>query len=479
MAYMRDKNSRRLDDLDVLAKPDTRLADYMVTAPNTSTSGALDLTQRTIFKPNVTPARWRIGFRNYNLRASTYYTTPCTITGVWAGTPAYDTSTSGPTRWNGHATAAPTQVHTGSITVPVDGTFAWSNWVNGDATYKTTGKLISWGFTSTATGTGIATGNGFQGCSASGASNAGNQTLTSPSIAANAVHLDVVIEYEFADTAKVIVFVGDSNTVGYSPAGPPLITSPQASVLPHESWPMLAAAQAGFVAVNLGVGSATVTEFASTRPQMWSRLSSTVDLDAAVVSLGTNELTSGDSNFITQCLAVNTLLRGTYGVTRIYWTTITPRCYPDGAYTSGGTKVAGTLSADAASGATSVSCSFSPALAAMLIGTGPNAESRTVTGVSGSGPYTATVAALTNTHYAGEALGQGDELYRRKINNYLRQNPDGITGCFDFEKVMESSPGAFRMDDRYSASDWLHRQRGAQAALAALVAAVGVAANYA
>lgn len=82
---------------------------------------------------------------------------------------------------------------------------------------------------------------------------------------------------------------------------------------------------------------------------------------------------------------------------------------------------------------------------------------------TGSGPYTCTLnAALVNTHYASERLSQGNERNRRYRNNFLRNLPDAVAGVFDFEKLMERTPGAFDCDPRYACSDRLHFYRGAQ-----------------
>lgn len=457
-----------------LGRPATRVASCPVTAPNSSTAAtALDLTQRTMLKLPFAVARWRIGFRNQNLRSATAYTTPCSITGVWAGLPTFDTGTSTAGRWPGNCTAAPTQVSTG-LTVPVDGSRVWTSWITNSTFTKNTGKVISWGLTSAATGTGIASGNGYQGATAAGAANAGNQTLTSPSVAPNALYLDVVVEYEFAESVRLVMAIGDSNTLQYG-LSPSLITSAGGGSLPHESWPMLAGAMGGFAVINLGVGSAQSVDWAVNYPALWDRLPSGCLPDAAFVSLGTNDLSAGITSFITYMQAIHTKIRTTYSCNTIWQSTITPRCFPDGAFTLGGTKVGGFLMADAAIGATSVSCSFSPATsAALLIGLGPGAEQRTVTAVTGSGPYAATVAGLTQNHWAGESISNGDESTRHLINNFLRQLPDAITGCFDFEKLLEATPGSFTMDGRYANSDYLHFIRSVGVLKASLILGTGV-----
>jgi hypothetical protein len=100
-------------------------------------------------------------------------------------------------------------------------------------------------------------------------------------------------------------------------------------------------------------------------------------------------------------------------------------------------------------------------------------EDVTVSAVTGSGPYSVTISAPANQHWAGEMVVGDTERIRQYINAYLRNIPYGISGCFDFEKLLESAPSSNKLDPRYSASDWLHTTRGAAIEKAKLIAMAG------
>lgn len=472
MAYMRDSAGRRLDSFEVVGKPLTRKAYMPVTAPN-ATNGAsvLDIWQRTMVRFPYAVKRYRLGFANVNLRSTATLTTPATITGVFRGTPLYDPATSGGSRWLGQCAAALTSI-SGELTVPVDRSRVWTAWDETEIPANTD-TVFSLGLTTPATGTGIAGGNGYQGIYGAGAANAGNATVSSPQTLASALRLDIVIEYEFEESIQIGLFVGDSNTINYSTA-PQGVTNSGPAALPHEAWPVLAGGMAGFAAVNIGVGSATTDDFATALPYLWTRVDlPSVDFDFAIVSLGTNGLSTGLSGFLAAFKLVNDKLRNDYGITKIYWTTISPRAYPSGSYTSGGTVIQGTLSAACSAGATSLSCSYSPANGLLTVGNGFVMEDVTVSGVSGTGPYTVTTTATANAHVAGEPVMGDLERSRQYINMYIRNMPYGITGIFDFEKLLESAPNSNMLDPRFASSDWLHTTRGAALEKAKVVAMAG------
>lgn len=472
MAYMKDSTGRRLDTFEVVGKPLTRKAYMPVTAPNaTNAATALDIWQRTLVRFPYAVKRYRIGFANVNLRSTATLTTPATITGVFRGTPLYDTATSGGSRWLGQCAAALTSI-SGELTVPVDRTRVWTAWDETDIPANTD-VVFSMGLTTPATGTGIAGGNGYQGIYGTGSANAGNATVTSPQTLASALRLDIVIEYEFEDSIQIGLFIGDSNTVNYGTA-PQGVTNSGPSALPTEAWPVMAGGLAGFAAVNIAVGSATTEDFASALPYLWTRVDlPSVDFDFAVVSLGTNGLSDGLSGFLAAFKTVNDKLRNDYGIQKIYWTTVTGRAFPAGGYTSGGAVVHGTLTAAAAAGATTISSSFSPANGLLTIGNGALMEDVTVSAVTGTGPYTVTTTALANAHVAGEMVTRDLERTRQYVNAYLRNMPYGITGVFDFEKLLESGPNSNMLDPRYAATDWLHTTRGAALEKAKIVAMAG------
>lgn len=466
--------TRTTADARYIGKPETRVGMIPLTAPNsTDVATALDFTQRALIRLPLRGAEWRIGWRNRNLRSATIPTTPCTITGVWTGKPERHTASTSAQRWNGNIAGTVTQV-ANSLTIPTDGTFAYTPWITDNPIEEGVDKVLSWGLTSTATGTGIATGNAFQGVIATGAAQASSAALTSPTITRNVIRLDVVVQYRFAAPVQHGLFVGDSRTLSYSQGRlplPTLITNVPASALPHESWPMIAGAMAGAAVSNIGVGATTLSDWAATRPQLWERFPAGEQYDFAVVSLGINGVSGGVNGFSTHMQTINAKLRNDYGIGRIIWTTIAPA-----GFSSNYAK----FSADSAAGATSVSLSASPAVGTLMLGDGYTAEDVEVASVSGTGPYTATLsAATTYAHTSGESATWSSERWRRIINALLRQLPDGISGCVDFERILEASPGSPLGDPRLVDSDGLHYTRSASMEMARAVATVATRPKFA
>ncbi|NWL34417.1 SGNH/GDSL hydrolase family protein [Paenarthrobacter nitroguajacolicus] len=450
-----------------VGKPGTRRSMIPLSAPNQTTAAtSSDFTFRSMVKFPRPVKRWRLGIMNRNLRSTTIPTSPITVTGVYIGEPVYGASVASGGRWVGACTGALTQVDDG-FTVPVNGNRGWSDWVTEETFEAGVERVISWGSTTAATGTGVAFGNSLQVIRAAGSANAGNATLSGATTGVSLAFGDIVIEYEFAEPIQTGLFVGDSNTLHYNPSTPPLLPSAGAGTLPYETWPCVAGDMGGFAAINLGVGSTTMAEWGSTVPILWDR----VDLasyvaDFAVVSLGTNSLAAGQSQaFLDNFRLINAKLRA-LGITRIFWTDITPREYAN---------LHGTLTAAASAGATSISSTYNAPNGTILIGSGTNAEQVTVSGTSGAGPYTLTVGALANAHAVGESVTSGNEMERRLYNNLLRQLPDGITGVVPFEKALEASPNSPSCDPRYVSHDALHFLRSANAVKAQVTISAGVA----
>ncbi|MGX6508303.1 hypothetical protein [Rhodococcus sp. SJ-2] len=446
--------------------PGTRVGMLPFSAPNSITPAAVtDLTQRSLVQLPFPALEWRIGFRNRSNRSATVPTTPCTITGVWTGAPQRTTGSMTGQRWNGNIEGTVSQVH-GQFTVPTDGSFAWSDWIGDDPIVAGVDKVVSWGLTTPNEGTGTASGNALQGVVATGSAQASQAVLTSPVINRNSIRLDVIVQYRFDESVQHGLYVGDSRTISYSQSRlplPALITDVPVSALPHESWPMTAAAMSGAAASNLGIGSATLADWAVNNLQMWDRAVAGEEYDFAVVSLGINGVAGGLNGFSTHMQTINAKLRA-MGIGRIWWTTIAPAGFAD-QYAK--------LSEPATAGATTVSLAASPPAGTVMIGSGYTTEDVTVSSVSGTGPYTATLSAgTTYDHAANEDATWTSERWRRVINNVLRQLPDGIAGCVDFERILEATPGSPVGDPRLVDSDGLHYTRAASVEMARSVAAV-------
>lgn len=459
-------------------KPGTRQSYMTLSGPLTTASvAAYDMAYRTLARLPMKTKRWRIGFANRNLRSTTTLTTPCTITGLYIGTPVYGTASVTGARWQGAATAALTQV-AGQIAVPVDGTVGWSTWVTG-AGYQFdpyVEKVIGWGHSNPATGNGFGySSTSYQAYRQTGQSaNPGPAALSTPEFTTQ-MFLDIIIEYEFDGPGQIGVFVGDSNTFGVATSAPPLFPSSQTGTLPHEAWPTVAGELATFSAINLGVGSTTLSDFASGFPGLWTRIDlTTVPIDFAVVSLGTNGLSSSQGNFdnfVSYILQINAKLRS-YGIRRIYWTDITPR-----GLTACATTLAAAVNAGDTTFQTNATLSFNDGQSNGVLGTDTNGEffGATSTTPTGTGPYTYTLsAAAANAHAVGDIVTSGTEAARRRINAWLRNLPDGISGIISFELAFEASPQSASADPRLVCTDGLHFARGAAMQRAANAAIAGI-----
>lgn len=208
-------------------------------------------------------------------------------------------------------------------------------------------------------------------------------------------------------------------------------------------------------------------------PKLYDRIPAGAEYDFAVVSLGTNSIGAALNDFVAQVQNINAYIRTTLGIDTIWWTTITPRGYPNGSH-NGSTVVAGYLNANVAAGATSFTSTTQLGTGTTQVGLGANWEDVTISSVTGTGPYTCNTGAFVNAHYSGEPCSQGNERSRRYWNNHLRNLPDGIAGVFDFERLVEKTPGSYDCDPRLVSSDYLHFVRGANIEKARAVVSAGV-----
>lgn len=482
MAYMKDSMGRRLDSFAVAPVPTgmgfvagaTNPLTRRVTAPLGSTSGtlaatALDRCQRTIVTLPVPVTRWRLKIANWNILGNTALTTPISGTGIYYGTPAGVVTTGSTNRWNGDFASAPTQA-AGAFTVPTDGTDYVSPWISTPLAAKTP-LLLSIGFTTPATGTGVSTGSGCQiaGLNTAGASGRAGDTVISGTTGYFAptagAYFDIRVEYEFVGTAPIGVFIGDSITEGTSDGD---VFRVQQGCLPHETWPGAAGMQGNYATINLGTASANLAAFDSAAKRTWARadLATTVP-DFAVVALGTNNIGAAYTGNIAAYVALFQLIKS-MGIKRIFVSTLIPR--------TDGAALAGTLQADAAVGATSISSSISiPDGTAIQIGWGRTLERLTTNGApTGTGPYTIPLPATAIAHKAGDQVISGLEMSRQGINDWLRQVPGDVLGCLDFDLAIAFGIGSSKPDPRTMSNDGVHPLRSGYQRMGQLAAPLGV-----
>jgi lysophospholipase L1-like esterase len=443
-----------------------------VTAPINSPHGAFggvatDWLQATVVQLPATTTRWRLKFANRQLQNNTLLTTPMTSTAWYIGSPA-KSATDSTGRWSGAFTASPTQCLSG-FSVPVDGTDYVSPWVTaGNLQFtRDVPRLLQWATSTPASGTGISSASNVTQSflNTTGGSALVGQTAPAGFISATLMG-DVRIEYEFVGPQQVGVFIGDSITAGLGDGD---VTGSYLGTLFNEKYPNVAASRGGFIAVNLGIGSTGLTAspgnvFQSTSNYAWTRadLATTVP-DFAVICLGTNDLGGSIAAILT---AYRTLIANirSLGINRIFVGTILPRY---------GQAFQGYLTANAAAAATTISSTINTGAVPILIGTGRTQETRTVSAVAGTGPYTLTVPALTNAHTGGTspllgeqvAFGPG-EILRQQLNDWLRQLPDSVSGCIDFAKAFETYSGSASPNAALMSTDLLHPIRSGYSVMA-------------
>lgn len=437
----------------VAGDPGTRRLSMTLGDCNTLGSAiARDSNQRVLIRFPRRVQRFRFRVANHNLLTSTNYTTPFTLTSFYIGTPAYDTT--GLCRWNGAFASAPTSILTGPFTVPTDGTDWVSSWITLPDQYQETDFLLSYGFTTAATGTGVGiSGNGdaFRGAAST---NAGD--LNPAGLAAESGKLfgDMRLEYEVGSGTRVGLFVGDSITAGAGGPGTPPESDVRVAILPQERWPDTAGRIGNFCATNLGVGSIGGASFNSAANMQIARAaigtSATVP-DFAVSLLGTNDLFAGYTTCIARITAVVAALRS-LGIKEIYHGTILPK---------GLTTFAGTITGATIVGATSIVSTVDiNAGVSTVVGSSNDYEVVTVTGKSGTGPWTLTVSPLTKAHAAGTRIVAADEATRIRVNSWLRQLPLGLAGVIDFDQHMVETSGGSMPLRTYMFDDLVHPHRG-------------------
>jgi lysophospholipase L1-like esterase len=422
-----------------------------------NTAGAAvvrDQSQRTLVRFPRRIKRFRIRAANHNLLTSTNYTTPLTYTNFYIGTPVY--ATTGLGRWTGNLAAAPTNILPGPHAVPTDGTDYVSAWATLPEQYQETDFILSYGFTAPATGTGVClSGNGdaFRGGTSA---NAADLSVSAWSAEAGKIFGDLRLEYEVEGAPRVGLFVGDSITAGAgdTAGATPPEADPRIGILPHERWPDLAGRAGNFCAVNLGVGSIGGGSFNAATNMQFTRAaigtSATVP-DFAVSLLGTNDLYGGFTAVTAKITATVAAIRA-LGIKEIYHGTLLPK---------GQTQFAGTITGATAVGATTVVSTIDiNAGVSTVIGSADDYEVVTVTGKTGTGPWTLTVNAMTKAHASGTRIVAADEAARIRVNNWLRQLPLGLAGVLDFDQHMADSPGSATSLPNYMFADKVHPHRG-------------------
>lgn len=394
-----------------------------------------DICQRTTVTLPVTTTRWRLRIANASAWNGTgFISGALTLSDIYVGTPALSSEGG----WDGAFTAAPSLAAVGGV---VDGTEFISSWVTApDLQFQedqiaaiSTAVVCQAGASQVLALTGYCPISlAFQ-SDGGAAAQVGNQAPpTGTTLSTSAVFLDTRLEYECVTDLPVVFFIGDSTTLGL--VGDTVLNPAVAGT--QYTWPGAASLKKRFLPINAAINGSTYAMFLPSQLNTWTytRFDFSVTVpDAAVLAGGINESGTGTplSTWATNMQAVIQACR-TLGISRFYETTVMSQ--PDFS--------AGTITAGAAAGVTSLTTSSSYASGTVIyINTGqPNYESLTTSAAStGSGPYTTTFTTATvNFHLVGENIGILRENLRQQYNAFSRAGVGGIEGLFDFDAAIPS-----------------------------------------
>lgn len=397
----------------------------------------------------VTPTRYRLKIRNYSV-ASLANGGPVTLTAASvSNAPVFPTS-AGNNRWAGTISGTPV-----SLTIPttaIDGlndfiTSAWQT--NAGEIAERLPFVVSVGIINN-NGSSSTVYKDFEGGFAwIGAGASTTTTSVTPSGAlATSPYIDVQVEYEYATAVDpsgnpvvpTVLAVGDSITQGLT-GDTVLNTSPALEVTQDETWLGQAGLAQGFAPINLGIALKKASDFVTN----WAAYtSSRVDLatsvpDAAVISLGINDIVNGASaatlegNLVTLIGSLRTL-----GVKRIYLATMIPGGWtvtsltPTGTPTSASPIVTGVSSTQGVLPGMAITGTGVPASTSILTVDSPSQLTMTANATSSPGSETLTIGKPGSAYVTTSAV----ETIRQTVNEWQSRMPLGIDGVWDFDKAV-------------------------------------------
>ena len=280
-------------------------------------------------------ARFRFRLRNSNLNANTSQAGAITLGAFAIGTPNVASENS----WSGDFTAVPTTVVTAPGSTELGSSEYVSPWVS-PATFTLTPNTfygLTLGFTCAGVQVNQSDTPGWSwvgtGSAAANLLAAAPGTTPQPYVQ----YLDLRMEYEFAGTNEIGLFIGDSITSGWLNTASGSVAAGHMG--PDNTWPHQAALRLGHHDMNAGVGGGQCSTFTAATPATnlaWSRFlapesGNTVFASApdyCNVALGLNDsLDTGAgtnlANFQSRFRTIGGLLTA-LGVTRVYASTATP-----------------------------------------------------------------------------------------------------------------------------------------------------------
>jgi len=273
---------------------------------------------RTPFRLPVKPTRARLHVQNRNLKDNLGLTPGAfNFTGLWIGKPVVDATgalTAG-------FTAVPTKV-LNAFSTPADGSEYVSAWFDTSAIIDArTDYALSYGYTCAAgQNTHRATGFHWWSNITGDAAKAGNQSMVSTVTTNQSPHLDIWLEYEFAGTNPVNLYVGDSLTDGQ-----------RALYGARDNYPQMHSRRTGAVAVVLAFSGSSLSPGWDTTSPKYGKYPG-MTFNAMYVHLGTNDINGGADLATVQARLGVALgkLRATYGDVPVYLGIVPPRNFAAG-----------------------------------------------------------------------------------------------------------------------------------------------------
>jgi lysophospholipase L1-like esterase len=297
----------------------TRRAAFAVggTAGGSGTLLLQAATFRYPFRLPVATTRWRLHVRNYDSRSDVTYTGAVTFAGVWVGQQALSTSGA----QTGAFAAPPVQALT-TFTTPADGSEYISGWVTDSAAQFTpyTEHMLSVGWSSAAAQTNIR--SDADGWFKIADGTLGGQQSATGLSSINVGIFDIFIEVEYTGSTPIVAFFGDSLTVGHAATHPIFDSYPCRFALAH-----------GVMPIHYAYTGTTLTEWTDTTKPKWTKFTTSLTKpDAAVVYIGGNDISNGDSAATVEGRLTTFMqnIRDLLGIQTIYLATMTPRNWATG-----------------------------------------------------------------------------------------------------------------------------------------------------
>lgn len=476
---------RGLDDMDAsdiiasggalrtdLAQPRVKRAALNLSSPN-ATGAVTDWLRRDTIQLPQTTRRWRLRIRNWVPYTAALGTANVTTTAVYIGEPVITTAPAVDTgKPTGAFVNAPVQALAG-VALGAAGAEYLSPWVTSSSLQFQANKLhmISMGFTAPS-GT-VANGGqsvGFTVLNSGGAANVAAQGVPAGQALSNTAYLDIVMEYEFANSASGVrtgIIVGDSNSLGFGNTGIP--------VWAHQVFHQRMGQLTGMPIASIGVSGYTLGNFTNPATGLYTRfdLGGGFVPDDVFLQAGTNDFGGNQAATAVQAKQMTIIANmKAIGAKRVWMFSIPPRL------NNGvpGYFSRSPLTAAANIGDTTITTQdkiVGDLSAQNLLNIDPGvagAEARTAstlsTGVAGA--WVTTVPALTNAHAIGAIVETVGETQRRLQNPWANSGLGDIAGAFDVDRLLRDPNNIYRMNPEYQ-SDQLHWSSAAHSAVAGLI----------